>query len=208
MPSWRRRVWVRVCTTRGVGVCCSCDLPLLLFPLQRNSEVGQIQVWDLRMCIIKQTLHEPQENPTNSHMGERNKKKVLLTVLDNPIHYAKREWPSWMGMIKGNNAWAAESMEGQLLLIHWSVMLIDWASSRDCTYRLALICSSERPRTCRLRSGSKLQPFTNSTRLTLNPRKKGGGWEWTSYSTQSLLVACDHTLYLKPSTGTMSIVMT
>lgn len=45
------------------------------------------------MCIIKQTLHEPQENPTNSHMGERNKKnkkKVLLTVLDNPIHYAKK----------------------------------------------------------------------------------------------------------------------
>lgn len=75
VPSWRRRVWVRVCTTRGVGVCCSCDLPMLLFPLQRNSEVGQIQVWDFRMCIIKQTLHEPQENPTNSHMGERKKKK-------------------------------------------------------------------------------------------------------------------------------------
>lgn len=36
--SWGRGVRVHVCPTRGLGLCLPCDLPLLLFPLQRNGE--------------------------------------------------------------------------------------------------------------------------------------------------------------------------
>lgn len=55
MTSWGRRIRVHVCPTWGLGLCLPRDLPLLLFPLQRNG--GGKDAWLPSVipgdCLIK-----------------------------------------------------------------------------------------------------------------------------------------------------------